>query len=203
MGKVNVFTSRFDKISNDARTRPLVTISGGKVIFPSINDKETYSTSPVFALKRSNISLEDIIHKELIYNSQAKTAEEFFQEALVRIAEFYPQISNDDLYTDLINWSKSKLIGIGNGVAIPYCYCWNIEIPLCIVIRLSEGINFHAFDDQSVRLVFLLISPSKDPKQHMALQSDIAHLVASKKTREAILYAQNPEEIFTIIKATE
>lgn len=201
MGKANVFTSRFDKIYADGKITPLVAISDGEVIFPSISDKGIYLTLPVFALKRRNITLMDIISKELIYDSKSNIPEEFFHEALDRIADLYPQISKDDLYTDLINWSNLNLVGIGNAVAIPSCYCWDIETPLCAVIRLSDGINFHAFDEKSIRLIFLLLSPSKDPKQHIALQSDIAHLLSSKKIRESILSAQEGGEIFSIIKA--
>ncbi|OYV47504.1 MAG: hypothetical protein B7X12_01060, partial [Halothiobacillus sp. 20-53-49] len=84
---------------------------------------------------------------------------------------------------------------IGRGIAIPHGRDKEILRPRGAVIRLNEGIDFGAHDNQPVNLIIGLIVPEECPESHLTMLSLLAKHLAHDEDRDAIMNTQSPERI--------
>lgn len=68
-----------------------------------------------------------------------------------------------------------------------------------MVARVPGGIDMGAVDGRPVTLVFVILSPSGDPEGHLATLSELAKLFDDPHTRDALLAADDPADIFSIL----
>jgi len=117
---------------------------------------------------------------------------------------------------DTMKLSKQKIVfnavlereeimstGIGKGVAIPHCKndaCPDFKISLGIA---AHGIDFHAPDNQAVRLIFLLVGPENNPGMHIKYLSRISKLVNNEDIRKALIECSNAEAALDLIRQYE
>ena len=73
-------------------------------------------------------------------------------------------------------WAREEALptGIGNGVAIPHARIPELDEPV-VAAGLSEtGVDFDAPDGKLANLIFLILTPEKDPASQLELGADIA-----------------------------
>jgi len=76
----------------------------------------------------------------------------------------------------LLGRERVSSTGMGNGVAIPHGRLKDIEQPLVAFMRIADGVDFNAPDQQPVDLVFGLIVPVDCDDTHLQLLKQIATL---------------------------
>ncbi|CCG40238.1 PTS sugar transporter subunit IIA [Magnetospirillum molischianum] len=67
--------------------------------------------------------------------------------------------------------------GVGNGVAIPHARIAGLHHPYIVFARTVHPIHFDSVDEQPVDLMFLLLSPERDPALHLKALSRISRLL--------------------------
>ncbi|MFW6256285.1 MAG: PTS sugar transporter subunit IIA, partial [Candidatus Sumerlaeota bacterium] len=70
---------------------------------------------------------------------------------------------------------------------------------LCLLARVQNEVDFHAENQEQIRLVFLLLSPEGDPAGHLRSLAQIARLAGTPRVREQLLQGSNPREILDVI----
>jgi mannitol/fructose-specific phosphotransferase system IIA component (Ntr-type) len=110
----------------------------------------------------------------------------------------------DLLYRRLLEREKLGTTALGQGVAVPHCKIEGLDEVVVAVGLFPKGIDFEAADDQPVRLLFLVVSPSAAPAEHLQSLAAISRWVKADHHVERILDLQEPQAIFELLdKETE
>lgn len=99
-------------------------------------------------------------------------------------------------------WEREQLgsTGIGSGIAIPHCKIAGLKEEIVAVGLVSEGIDFGAADGKPVRLVFLVVSPSGAPAQHLQVLAAIARWVKAGRHAEQLLELRDPKAVHQFLQ---
>ena len=70
---------------------------------------------------------------------------------------------------------------MGKGIAVPHVKHAAVKKAVAVIGKSSAGIDFFALDKQPVYSVILLISPAKNPDEHLqAMENVFRHLQQEK-----------------------
>jgi len=108
--------------------------------------------------------------------------------------------TNAEVISAIFNREMEYEAAIGSGAAIPHIMLAGPERPILAVGRSKRGIRFGKNGKENVNLLFLLISPAEDPRQHLHTISHIAKLLHQPEVRKSLLAASNERELRTILK---
>ena len=178
----------------------LIQIQGNKATFEKLGKNGTVSSKINLSIKRKTILLLQIIKKEHILFLEQSDIASLYETAINKLNTEHPYLPKKQLTSHLIERETNHPTGIGEGIALPHAYDKNIRFPLCVVIKVSKGIDWNTYDGLPVKLIFLLISPAGDPDRHLSLLSQIVRLVRNKSIREKLFNAGSAEEVFNIIR---
>ncbi|MDK2973246.1 MAG: hypothetical protein PWP23_3001 [Candidatus Sumerlaeota bacterium] len=140
------------------------------------------------------------LRPELVTRLEVTNIDELFRHLVNLVVQLYPKVSREDTVAELLERERSFPTALGHGIAVPHAYCHALESRVCVVVQLPNGVDFHAPDDEVVKLAFLLLSPSGDPEGHLATMAEIARLVSDPGTRERLMAAGGALEILPIIQ---
>ncbi len=188
---------------HDPAWLPLVSATGEQVeIEPPPSPRA--SPSAVLALRREADYLRRALHRQLVVRlERADDLETVLSELVERMVAFEPSLSLAATIADLIGRERSLPTTLGHGVAVPHTYCPGLDTRRCALARVPGGLDLGAHDDEPVRLVFLLLSPSGDPEGHLATLADIARLVSDPENRRRLLEEEDPDAVLAFVAEVE
>jgi nitrogen PTS system EIIA component len=101
----------------------------------------------------------------------------------------------EELYQKL--WEREQIgsTGIGSGIAIPHCKLKGISKGVVSIGTVPGGVDFGAADARPVRLVFLVISPSESPAEHLQVLAAISRWIKTDRHADGVLAFAAPEAI--------
>jgi mannitol/fructose-specific phosphotransferase system IIA component (Ntr-type) len=88
---------------------------------------------------------------------------------------------------------------LGVGVAVPHARCPGLAAPLVVLGRSPEGVRFSHAAAESVRLLFLLVTPADEPDLQLALLAQVARVASDRRARERIARAATATEILDVL----
>lgn len=148
----------------------------------------------------SGMLLEELIRPDsVLCNASARSKKhclEILSELLVRST---PEISNEEVFDNLIERERLGCTGLDQGVAFPHCRVDGLDTMVGALIRLTEPVEFDSPDGEAVDLVFGLMVPA-DVDEH--LQADIgkvAERLNDEKLRVALREANTSGELYAAL----
>ena len=93
--------------------------------------------------------------------------------------------------------------GIGFGVAIPHAYCGTLSEPEAVLGRSATGIEFESPDNAPVHFIIMLLVPENKAQSHLQTLAAVAGVFSLGEVRERLKDAESPEELISIIAASE
>uniref|UniRef100_A0A7C2K2X6 PTS EIIA type-2 domain-containing protein n=1 Tax=Schlesneria paludicola TaxID=360056 RepID=A0A7C2K2X6_9PLAN len=117
-------------------------------------------------------------------------------------------VAQADLNVDGVEsavWEREQLLatGIGRGVAIPHARIEGLKAPLVAVGLSDRGIEFDAPDGQPAHVVFLLLTPRKDPAVQLELSANISQIFREPQALDKVQQIQNYTEFLAVLKTLE
>ncbi len=116
-------------------------------------------------------------------------------------------ICKDDFITDPKTFSKEifkreKLMstGIGYGIAIPHARQKTVKDFVIAIGRKREGLEYESIDDKPVKLIFMIGASDKQDKDYIKVLSRLVLRLKNQKFVDKILSAENPSDIYELIK---
>lgn len=108
--------------------------------------------------------------------------------------------SGDELFQKL--WEREQLgsTGIGAGIAIPHCKLPGLDHGLVAVGLAPEGVDFEAADGRPVQVLFLVISPSGSPAEHLQILAAISRWVRTGQHAEKVLALRDPAAVYDLLQ---
>jgi mannitol/fructose-specific phosphotransferase system IIA component (Ntr-type) len=128
------------------------------------------------------------------------------REAIRELVEL--AVAGVDLNADGVDssvWEREQLLatGIGHGVAIPHARIEGLKDPIVAVGLSDSGIDFDAPDGQPAHIVFLLLTPRKDPSVQLELSANISQIFRDPHALERAQRSQNFTEFLAAMKTLE
>jgi len=120
------------------------------------------------------------------------------EEAAGYIAQTLPDLTAAEIYEGLINREKLGTTAIGHGIAIPHCRMDKCGETIGGLFRLSQPVDFAAFDDQPVDIMFILIVPSEEADEHLQTLAMLAERFESAGYRKKLQTAKSDRELYEL-----
>ncbi|MCU0663530.1 MAG: CNNM domain-containing protein [Myxococcota bacterium] len=100
---------------------------------------------------------------------------------------------------------RERLVGtyLGHGVGMPHARIAGLNKPFVMVLRSTNGVAYEGTTEKG-RLLFVLLTPARQPRVHQRLQSIIATLLhESEYVKERLMTATSVEEVLEVIRTGE
>jgi mannitol/fructose-specific phosphotransferase system IIA component (Ntr-type) len=122
--------------------------------------------------------------------------EEALRGIIQRTCDVFSIPECDSILSAIIDREGKLSTGIGLGIAVPHCRSDKVQRIVISVMLHTSGIEYNSVDGQSVKLIFLIISPTHDVQGHIAALSTISHAVSDEDTRMRLLASKTPDELY-------
>ena len=106
----------------------------------------------------------------------------------------------DGLFQKL--WEREQLgsTGIGSGIAIPHSKLPGLDQGVVAIGMVPGGVDFGAADGQPVKLLFLVLSPSASPAEHLQVLATISRWIRAAGNAERILELREPAAVVQLLE---
>jgi len=121
------------------------------------------------------------------------------RKALMRVARVDLPVAADVIMRAVSERERVASTYLGQGIAIPHARLSEVAKPALVVIRSEKGIPVESTQERA-RLLFLLVTPTGQPRVHQKLLARVAALLEKSDYVEERLYkAQTADEMYDII----
>lgn len=141
------------------------------------------------------MKLSDILTPDRVQlDSDATSKKRVLESASQLIADCDENLSPRAVFDCLIAREKLGSTGLGHGVAIPHGRLGGLDKTIGVFIRVPNGVDFDAPDNEPVDLVFALLVPEESTDEHLQVLADIATYFDSRGSRDALRVEVSPQK---------
>lgn len=133
--------------------------------------------------------------KSAVQCTSKKRALEMISEI---VAEHTGQNSTE-LFECMLSREKMGSTGIGNGIAIPHARMKSSDQAIAVLLQCESPIEFDAIDNRPVDLLFALLVPDAQCKEHLKTLSSMAERLNDKQILKQLRKAQSDQELYDIM----
>lgn len=133
--------------------------------------------------------------KSAVQCTSKKRALEMISEI---VAEHTGQNSTE-LFECMLSREKMGSTGIGNGIAIPHARMQSSEKAIAVLMQCESPIEFDAIDNRPVDLLFALLVPDAQCKEHLKTLSCMAERLNDKQILKQLRKAESDQELYDIM----
>lgn len=126
------------------------------------------------------------------------------RDALIALAENLataPQVKNkSELVMEILRREELMSTAIGRGVAIPHVRLTSItDLVVSVGISTCDITDFTAFDDTTVRILFMIGSAYNQHAYYLQTLSYFSSLLKSDELRQSLIQAKTTEEVYELL----
>ncbi|EJR5449444.1 PTS IIA-like nitrogen regulatory protein PtsN [Vibrio cholerae] len=133
--------------------------------------------------------------KSAVQCSSKKRALEIISE----IAALHTGQNATELFECMLSREKMGSTGIGNGIAIPHARMSDSENAVAVLLQCEEPIEFDSIDNRPVDLLFALLVPEDQCKEHLKTLACIAERLNDKQILKQLRNAASDQELYNIM----
>ncbi|WP_162047253.1 PTS IIA-like nitrogen regulatory protein PtsN [Vibrio taketomensis] len=133
--------------------------------------------------------------KSAVQCTSKKRALEMISEI---VAEHTGQNSTE-LFECMLSREKMGSTGIGNGIAIPHARMQSSDKAIAVLMQCESPIEFDAIDNRPVDLLFALLVPDAQCKEHLKTLSCMAERLNDKQILKQLRKAESDQELYDIM----
>lgn len=136
---------------------------------------------------------------EWVVFSNADVLRNLYGEMLNVLDNDFPNLDHERLLKELLEREEEFTSLIGHGISLPHTYTAAIDKTILVAARVKPGLPCrHTGSD--INLIFMLLSPENQPVEHLNQISKIAKFVMREENREALLAAENREDLCRVME---
>lgn len=98
----------------------------------------------------------------------------------------HEHVEATDIFERLIERERLGSTGLGKGIALPHARIEGLEQARAVFVRLAEGIDFDAIDNQPVDLVIALLVPANANDAHLQILAGLAGFFSNEDNCAAL-----------------
>ncbi|GAA5645733.1 PTS IIA-like nitrogen regulatory protein PtsN [Vibrio proteolyticus] len=133
--------------------------------------------------------------KSAVHCTSKKRALEMISEI---VAE-HTGLNSTELFECMLSREKMGSTGIGNGIAIPHARMSESDKAVAVLLQCDEPIEFDAIDNRPVDLLFALLVPDAQCKEHLQTLSKMAERLNDKQILKQLRSAQSDQELYDVM----
>ena len=176
----------------------LTTRDQTKLLF---GDRETYSSGDqllVYDLQGGQRQCSLPLVPFNVTQSDQTDLMELYREMLTHLNKQSINVDPQTTLADIWKREEEYTSLLGHGIAMPHFWSPHIERSVLMVTRPAATLLCPQ-TDRPIELVFLLLSPTGNPKVHLEHLSYIARLISSESRREQLVSAKDSDELYELI----
>lgn len=89
---------------------------------------------------------------------------------------------------------------LGHGVAIPHTRTGGLEGIAAAVGILPKGLDYDSGEDDPINIMVVIVASARERGAHVVAVSQISRILHNDQTRNQVLKAGSPEEVFRVFK---
>lgn len=120
-------------------------------------------------------------------------------EMISDIAADHTGQNSTELFECMLGREKMGSTGIGNGIAIPHARMMSSDKAVAVLIQCEKPIEFDAIDNRPVDVLFALLVPDAQCKEHLKTLACMAERLNDKQILKQLRNAQSDEELYNIM----
>ncbi len=98
---------------------------------------------------------------------------------------------------------KRGTTGFGKGVAAPHAKIDGLTSVVAALGRSSRGVDFAALDGERVHAVFLILSPSDQPEEHLRAMDQVFRHLQHERFRKFLRQSETVEALYDLLKEAD
>ncbi|MCB1760324.1 MAG: PTS sugar transporter subunit IIA [Gammaproteobacteria bacterium] len=129
----------------------------------------------------------------------ASSKKRILEEIGALLASSTPGLTETKVFDKLLERERLGSTGLGQGIALPHARMEGVEHARAALIRLPEGIDFDAMDNQPVDLVVGLMVPQEATDEHLQLLAQLARLFGNPEFCSRLRSAKDAQAILDLM----
>jgi NhaP-type Na+/H+ or K+/H+ antiporter/mannitol/fructose-specific phosphotransferase system IIA component (Ntr-type) len=125
--------------------------------------------------------------------------ENVIRELTESLATMVPEVNAEETIKQVVERERVAPTLLGHGIAVPHVKLPGLSRTICAIGQSAEGVSYEN-ESESVRLVFLLLSPVDEPEMHLAVLGEVARLCADAEVRRQMIECEDLSEMIVLIR---
>lgn len=114
-------------------------------------------------------------------NTQSASKKRVLEQLSGLLAANQGSLTPNQVFDSLLSRERLGSTGLGRGVAIPHGRMKDGSNTLAAFIKLQQGVDFDASDNQPVDLLFALLVPEQATDEHLQLLAQLARMFSDEQ----------------------
>ncbi|CAH8183868.1 MULTISPECIES: PTS IIA-like nitrogen regulatory protein PtsN [Vibrio] len=145
------------------------------------------------------MQLREVLSLDCTKSAVQCTSKKRALEIISEIAAEHSGQSSTELFECMLSREKMGSTGIGNGIAIPHARMTASDNAIAVLLQCDTPIEFDAIDNRPVDLLFALLVPEDQCKEHLKTLSCMAERLNDKQVLKQLRSAQSDQELYDIM----
>ncbi|MCJ2378322.1 PTS IIA-like nitrogen regulatory protein PtsN [Vibrio sp. ZSDZ34] len=145
------------------------------------------------------MQLSEVLSLDCTKSAVQCTSKKRALELISEIAAEHTNQSSTELFECMLGREKVGSTGIGNGIAIPHARMQSSDKAIAVLLQCQQPIEFDAIDNRPVDLLFALLVPDAQCKEHLKTLSCMAERLNDKSILKQLRSAQSDQELYDIM----
>jgi PTS system nitrogen regulatory IIA component len=133
-------------------------------------------------------------------NTHAASKKRVLEQLSQLLASSQSQLSQNQVFDSLLSRERLGSTGLGRGVAIPHGRVSGSDKTVLAMIKLQEGVDYDAVDQQPVDLLFALLVPEHSTEEHLQLLSQLAQMLSDAELVDRLRSAADARTLLTTMR---
>ena len=143
-----------------------------------------------------------LVHTACVLGLKATTKEDAFDEMLNALYKEKPTFAKDQAKDFILKREQIMSCAFEKGVAFPHARVASLTKPLVTVGTSKKGVFFDN-KNPNVRLIFLILTPFKEPAFQLKILAELAAVSSTKIVKDRLIASKTPVEVGEIFLAFE
>ena len=135
----------------------------------------------------------------VLCNVEARSKKHAFEIVSELISAGDTVLDKKEVFASLFARERLGSTGLGEGVALPHGRFADINESVGAFVKLSKPVEFDAFDEKPVSLIFGLLVPLECSKEHFAAVGQVAGIFSKPNLLDRILEATSSSSLYEIL----
>jgi len=143
------------------------------------------------------MKIESILAPERTFcHINTRSKKNAIEKAATLISESMPSLDSHNVFKKLIEREKLGPTALGHGIAVPHCRIEGCSNIIGSLFTLDTPVDFAAFDDTPVNIMFVLLVPVHEVDDHLKAMAMLAERFESSQYRKNLRDAKTGQELF-------
>ncbi len=115
------------------------------------------------------------------------------------IANASSSLTPQQVFNSLLSRERLGGTGLGNGIALPHGRWRNGLSTIAAFIKLKQGVDYDAADNQPVDLIFALLVPEHSTEEHLQVLAELAEMFNEVEFLTQLRREESDEAIYNLL----